>query len=170
MSENNGAEAVLELYRTTVRNMLSSNRQGIVPNASYKHAAIIIEELVRSAKSRFFAYCEKLSCDVWTRQVIEQLQLAIQRNVDVQIVVTDDSDIDVPEFLRSRVRTLHLDQLGETRSSYEALNHFAVVDGRSARLEQNRQTREALFAANQPALAEELEGIFSHLQEASRAA
>lgn len=170
MNENDGADAVLELYRTTVRNMLANNKPGLVPNASYRHASIIIEELVRSAKSRFFAYCEKLSCDVWTRQVVEQLQLAIQRNVDVQIVITDDSDIDAPEFLRSRIRTLRLDQLGDERASYEALNHFAVVDGKSVRLELNRQTREALFAANQPAVAEELEGIFVHLKEESRTA
>ena len=170
MTENANDVAVLELYRTTVRNMLASDRPGLVPNASYKHAAIIIEELARSAKSRFFAYCEKLSCDVWTRQVIEQLQLAIQRNVDVEIVITDDSDIDAPEFLQRHIRTLHLDQLGDKKASYEALNHFAVVDGKSVRLERNRQTREALFAANQPTVAEELEGIFSHLREASRAA
>ena len=170
MSETNENNAVLELYRTTVRNMLANDRPGIVPNASYKHASIIMEELVRSAKSKFFAYCEKLSADVWTSTVREQLRLAILRGVDVQIVLTSKPNETPLGFPEDRIRVLNLSELGESRPSFEDVNHFAVVDGKSLRLEQNKQTREALFAANRPDVAHELEEIFAHLHDTAVAA
>lgn len=167
---NRENDAVLELYRTTVRNMLANDKPGVVPNASYRHASIIIEELVRSAKQSFFAYCEKLSSDVWSRRVLDQLQAAIIRGVEVRIILTEEPDSDMPDFMKGHIKILRISQLGENQASYEAIEHFAVVDGKSLRLEQNKRTREALFAANRPDVAHELEEIFLHLRDASEAA
>ena len=47
MSEDKAREAVLEMYRMTVRNLLSGTKPGMVPNSSYRHASIIIDELAR---------------------------------------------------------------------------------------------------------------------------
>ncbi|MBO7683617.1 MAG: hypothetical protein J6T51_02700 [Kiritimatiellae bacterium] len=167
MNEANGVDAVLELYRTTVRNMLASDKPGLVPNASYRHASIIIEELIRSARRSFFAYCGKMSCDVWTVEVMEQLRLAISRGVDVHIVMTDA--VEVPPFLNGRVHTLNLDKQGAYREAYESIQHFAVVDGKSLRMEKDPATREAVFAANRPDFAVELERIFYSLRAAAAA-
>ncbi len=167
MNEANGVDAVLELYRTTVRNMLASDKPGLVPNASYRHASIIIEELIRSARQSFFAYCGKMSCDVWTVEVMEQLRLAISRGVDVHIIMTDV--VEVPPFLEGRVHTLKLDQLGIYRRAYESIQHFAVADGKNLRMEKDPATREAVFAANRPDFAVELERIFSSLRVAAAA-
>ncbi len=167
MNEANGVDAVLELYRTTVRNMLASDKPGLVPNASYRHASIIIEELIRSARQSFFAYCGKMSCDVWTVEVMEQLRLAISRGVDVHIVMTDA--VEVPPFLNGRVHTLNLDKQGAYREAYESIQHFAVVDGKSLRMEKDPATREAVFAANKPDLAGELEKIFCSLRNVAAA-
>ena len=167
MNEANGVDAVLELYRTTVRNMLASDKPGLVPNASYRHASIIIEELIRSARQSFFAYCGKMSCDVWTVEVMEQLRLAISRGVDVHIVMTDA--VEVPPFLNGRVHTLNLDKQGAYREACESIQHFAVVDGKSLRMEKDPATREAVFAANKPDLAGELEKIFCSLRNVAAA-
>ncbi len=167
MSETNGNDAVLDLYRTTVRNMLASDRPGLVPNASYRHASIIIEELIRSAKQTFFAYCGKMSCDVWTAEIQEQLRLAILRGVDVHIVMTEV--VDVPPYLDGRIHTLNLDRMGIYRNAYESILHFAVADGKNLRMERNPATREAVFAANRPDFAVELERIFDSLRVAAAA-
>ena len=167
MSEISGKDAVLELYRTTVRTMLANDKPGVVPNASYRHASIIIEELIRSARQSFFAYCGKMSRDVWTEAIREQLRLAISRGVDVRIVLTDA--VDVPPFLNGRVHILNLEKLGDYRSAYESIQHFAVVDGKHLRMEKDPATREAVFAANNPDFAVELEKIFCHLRDAAAA-
>lgn len=167
MSETNGNDAVLELYRTTVRNMLANDKPSLVSNASYRHASIITEELIRSAKQSFLAYSGKMSCDVWTAEVMEQLRLAILRGVDVHIVLTDA--IEIPPFLNGRVHVLCLDKLGNYRKAYESILHFAVVDGKNLRMERDPVTREAVFAANSPNFAVELEKIFYHLRDAAAA-
>lgn len=170
MSDTTGKDPVLELYRMAVRNMLAGDKPGAVPNASFKHASIIVEELARSAKLRFYAYCEKMSADVWTQPVIDQLRLAIGRCVDVRIVVTGRPEIELPDFLKGCVRALNLAELGDRKQHLEKVGHFAVVDGKSLRLEQNHKTREALFAANMPQIAGELEGIFTLICDMSEAA
>ncbi len=167
MSETNGNDAVLELYRTTVRAMLANDKPGVVPNASYRHASIIIEELIRSAKQSFFAYCGKMSCDVWTEEIKEQLRLAVLRGVDVHIVLTDA--VEIPPFLNGRVHILNLENLGAYRGAYESIQHFAVVDGKHLRMERDPATRDAVFAANRPDFAVELEKIFCHLRDAAAA-
>ena len=167
MNEQDRNDAVLELYRTTVRTMLANNKPGVVPNASHRHASIIIEELIRSAKQSFFAYCGKMSCDVWTEAIREQLRLAISRGVDVQIVLTDA--VEVPPFLNGRVHILNLENLGDYRGAYESIQHFAVVDGKHLRMEKDPATREAVFAANRPDFAVELEKIFCSLRAVAAA-
>ena len=165
MSEISGNDAVLKLYRTTVRNMLASDKPGVVSNASYRHASIIIEELIRSAKQSFFAYCGGMSSDVWTAEIKEQLRLAVLRGVDVHIVLT--GTVCIPPFLNGRVHILNLDKQGSYRSVYESIQHFAVVDGKHLRMEKDPTTREAVFAANRPDFAVELEKIFCHLRESA---
>lgn len=152
-------DAVLALYRTTVRNMLASDKPGVVPNSSFKHASIIIEELVQCSKLRVFAYCEKLSPDVWSQSVLDQLQLAILRGVDVQIVLSAKPGFNPPVFLEQRIHILKNPELAMK------LGHFTVVDGKSLRLEEDMETRKALFAANLPLVARELDKIFAFLRD-----
>ena len=170
MSNITPNDAILELYRTTVRNMLASTEPGVVPNASNKHASIIIEELIKSAKLRFFAYCGKLSCDVWSQTIIDQLVLATMRGVDVQIIVADEINATLPPALKSAVRILNLSEIKDCRAAFENINHFAVADGKSFRLEKDKTMRTAIFAANRPDVAREVEDIFAVLRENSNAA
>ena len=163
MSDTTGKDPVLELYRMAVRNMLAGDKPGAVPNASFKHASIIVEELARSAKLRFYAFCEKLSPDVWSQPVLDQLQMAIGRGVDVQIVLMSEPEVNPPAFLDGRIRILQPDSDGRLNPLYAEIGHFAVVDGKSLRLEQDKSTRKALFGANLPQIAGELEGMFRDL-------
>ena len=160
-------DAVFELYRITVRNMLASDKPGLVPNASHRHASIIIEELIRSAVHSFFAYCGKMSPDVWTPEVKEQLRLAILRGVDVRIILTEKVDELIPLFLKDRVCFLNMEKQGPYLEAYESIQHFDVTDNKSLRMEKNQDTREAVFAANHPDFAIELDKIFYHLKDAA---
>jgi len=170
MNDTTGKDPVLELYRMAVRNMLAGDKPGAVPNASFKHASIIVEELARSAKLRFCAFCGKMRQDVWTPQVIDQLRGAIGRGVDVRIILTEKPEVEPPDFLKGCIRTLDTAEIGDRRQQLGKVGHFAVVDGKSLRLEQNPETREALFAANMPQIAGELEGIFDIIRDMSEAA
>lgn len=165
MEQTGTNDAVLELYRLGVRNMLSGDKPGAIPNASYQHASIIVDELARCAKSTFRAFCEKMSGDVWTSQVLNQLQAATGRGVDVRIVLVSQPEFELPLFLKDRVRFLKSEELDRNRDAYNSLGHFAVVDGKSLRLEQDKDARKALFAANHPEIAGELDKIFDLLYE-----
>ena len=172
MSEDKAREAVLEMYRMTVRNLLSGTKPGMVPNSSYRHASIIIDELARCSKSSFHAYCARLSPDVWTPDVIEQLRAAVNRNVDVVIVTAEQIADDVPPFLRDRIKTIEISSMEDVRmrAAYAHLSHFTVVDGKSFRLERDTHNREAVFAANHPEFAGEVEKAFSAILDFTKAA
>lgn len=164
------ADPVLRLYRTTVRNMLESSKPSHVPNSSYRHASIILEEMVRVAHDSFHAYCGKFSADVWTPEVTNQLRLAIDRKVDVVIILAGEPESIIPEFLKDHVRRLDLSSVEDRRSDFARVDHFASVDGKSVRLENDRAGRRALFAANHSDLADQVERIFNILSEFSKAA
>jgi len=170
MSNNNDA-AVLELYRMTVRNLLAGDRPDVVPNSSFRHATIILEELIRSARKSFYAFCGRFSGDVWSESVKDALIAAIDRGINVRIVISDEIDAkSLPMALRDHISILDEEKIKTNKIAFEDIRHFAVVDGKSLRLEDNRETREALFAANQPGIASELERIFSFLIDSARAA
>ena len=163
-------DPVLRLYRTTVRNMLESSKPSHVPNSSYRHASIILEEMARVAKESFHAYCGKFSSDVWTPEVTNQLRVAIDRGVDVSIILAGEPESTIPEFLQGRVRRLDISGVKEGRDGFSRVDHFASVDGRAVRLENNRADRTALFAANYTELSEQVEQIFNVLSEFAKAA
>lgn len=164
------ADPVLRLYRTTVRNMLEGSRPSKVANSSYRHASIILEEMARVARESFHAYCGRFSSDVWTPEVTNQLRLAIDRGVDVSIILAGDAESTIPEFLRGRIRRLDLSSVEDRRGDFSRVDHFASVDGKSVRLENDRENRTALFSANYTELADQVERIFNILSEFARAA
>lgn len=163
-------DPVLRLYRTTVRNMLEGGKPSHVPNSSYRHASIILEEMARVAQESFHAYCGKFSVDVWTPEVTNQLRVAISRGVDVSIILAREPESTIPEFLKDHVRRLDLSSVEDRRADFESVDHFASVDGKSVRLENDRTDRRALFAANHADLAEQVEHIFNILSEFAKAA
>ena len=163
-------DPVLRLYRTTVRNMLESSKSSHVPNSSYRHASIILEEMARVAKESFHAYCGKFSVDVWTPEVTNQLRVAIENKVDVSIILAGEPESTIPEFLKGHVRRLDLSSVEDRRSDFARVDHFASVDGKSVRIENNRAERRALFAANHTDLADQVERIFNILSEFAKVA
>ena len=162
MNTNKEFDTVMELYRMTVRSLLSGNKPGLVPNASHRHASIIIEELVRSSQLKFHAYCGKMSRDVWTDDVMEQIRLADSRHVDIRIVTSEPVE-QIPPFLSGKVSVLDINSMGDLSDAFRNISHFSVADGKSLRLERDHGARTAIFAANRIDIASELEKIFCTL-------
>ena len=86
MNENN-AEAILLEYRKTVRNLFDTGASDVIDNSSPRHAAILIEEMVRHANVSFRAFAGRMNPTVWNLNVMDALDEAIKRGVDVQLLV-----------------------------------------------------------------------------------
>lgn len=139
-------ELVLHEYRLTVRNLLLSSGQGIVANSSPRHATIILEEMIRGAKTSFIASAEQMSGEVWTDEVLRLLCEAKRRNVVIRLLVEKKcvplAEGRLPNELVGCIRKAvdgHCD---------ETFLNLAVMDGVAYRLELDKKTKEAAFCAN----------------------
>ena len=87
MSETTNTEAILLEYRKTVRNLFDTGASDVIDNSSPRHAAILIEEMVRHAQVSFCAFAGRMNPDVWNANVMAALKEAIQRGVLVRLLV-----------------------------------------------------------------------------------
>ncbi len=146
--KGNDSEEVMALYRTLVRDLLAAGKPGTVSNSSIEHAPLILEELVRSARKTFFAFCGGANDPAWTPGVHRAVAAAHRRGVEVQVLDPSMLTLD-PQALAS-------------------VRYFAVADCKSLRLENGKPAGTALFAINQPKIAAELEAIFDTLSSRAK--
>lgn len=147
---NDGIEE-LTLYRALVRKLIESGSTHQLPNSSPKHAAIIIEEMVRHAKDSFVAVSDCFDSSVWGSEVVQALVEACRKGVSVGLLAVKSAEhIDNwdPE-VRSCVRRLSDD---DAASDAKTAN-FAVMDKRALRLETDKSKFLASFFANNAELA-----------------
>lgn len=164
MSETTNTEAILLEYRKTVRNLFDTGASDIIDNSSPRHAAILIEEMVRHAQVSFRAFAGRMNPVVWNINVMNALSDAISRGVNVQLLVEHDCEPIVngtmPDIVRCAVRRC-VAAAGFNPSQF---SHCATGDCQSFRLEMDPIQKTAAFAANNPALASRIAGIFDYLQ------
>lgn len=166
MNENN-AEAILLEYRKTVRNLFDTGASDVIDNSSPRHAAILIEEMVRHANVSFRAFAGRMNPTVWNLNVMDALDEAIKRGVDVQLLVEQDCDPilngTMPEMVRRAVRRCErTDDLNPSQFA-----HCATGDRKSFRIEMDRDQKTAAFSANNPELAARVATIFDYLHSNS---
>lgn len=154
-------ELVLAEYRKTVQNVLERKESGVVHNERPEHAAIILEEMAKHAQTSFHAFTRGLSSDVWNDAVITAVAEAAKRGVDVRLLVTDcfnQSKSCIPEVLHSRIWTV------PTNEKMKSV-HYAEMDDRAVRIENDVEQRKAFFNANDPKAATLVRKIIAMLSE-----
>jgi len=159
------ADNALELYREMIRESLEDQEPVNAPNSSSRHASIILEELIRAAKTKLVVFCGNMGHDVWTPSVLAQLEsLIVDRKIPVQIVVCDKPDESlVPLAVRRCIRLLALPKDSAKAAVCNGIPHFTMIDDRSARMEIDHQAKRAVFMANQRDVAERLGQAFEIL-------
>lgn len=167
MSETNNTEAMLLEYRKTVRNLFDTGASDVIDNSSPRHAAILLEEMIRHANVSFRAFAGRMNPTVWNINVMGALNDAIERGVNVQLLVEQDCEPiqngTMPDIVRRAVRRC----LATEGFSPASFSHCATGDCQSFRLEMDRDKKTAAFAANNPALASRVATIFDYLQSKS---
>lgn len=140
----------LKVYRDLVRFAIEENLSQVVPNEEPAHARIILEEMAKHSVKTFYAVSNKLSEDVWDSAVISAISSAVDRNVDVRLLVERPCEnVDrLPENVRVRVRSA-------SPKSGELVN-LAIMDGRVFRVETDKSARKALFGVNVKELSEQI--------------
>lgn len=140
----------LKVYRDLVRFAIEEDLSQVVPNEEPAHARIILEEMAKHSVKTFYAVSNKLSEDVWDSAVIAAISSAIDRGVDVRLLVErscENADR-LPENVRVRVRALS--------PKSDGLANLAIMDGRVFRVETDKSARKAVFGVNVKALSEQI--------------
>jgi len=167
MNETNSAEAMLIEYRKTVRNLFDTGASDVIDNSSPRHAAILIEEMVRHAQVSFRAFAGGMNPAVWNINVMSALCDAIARGVNVQLLVERDCEPIVngsmPDIVRRAVRRCTASKDFDPRD----FSHCATGDRQSFRMEMDQDAKTAAFSANNEALASRVADIFDYLQSKS---
>ena len=164
MNENDIAR-LMDEYRTNVKDLFEQRSSDVVDNASYRHASILIEEMILHAQRTFVAFAGRMNPQVWTPQVMDALTNAMQRGVEIRLLVERDCEPiingSMPRPVQDHVRRImagYLDKIGN-------VSHCASGDGESFRIEMDRVQNTAVFAANNPKIASKVVGIFDALFE-----
>lgn len=163
INETNNVEAMLLEYRKTVRNLFDTGASDVIDNSSPRHAAILIEEMVRHAQVSFRAFAGRMNPAVWNINVMNALNDAIARGVNVQLLVEDDCDPilngSMPDIVRRAVRRCAASQDFDPKN----FSHCATGDRQSFRMEMDQDAKTAAFSANNPGLASRVAAIFDYL-------
>jgi hypothetical protein len=160
-------EKVMREYRVIIRSLLDTNSQEIVENASLSHAAVILEEMVRHAKTSFIAVAQSLNKDAWNDQVVQALAEAKQRGVDIDLLVTNQDNASLAHLndwdfsVRKCIRKIS----EKVRESGIHLENFAVMDRKALRFEVDKEHASAVFCANSPEAATTILKHFQCLKE-----
>jgi len=133
----------LDDYRETVREMLRTGLTKVIPNYDYRHASIILEEMIRATKDSFVAVTQQMSKEVWTEEILSLLCNRTQNKVNVRILTVDVPPAHLSAELSSQVRQLQTG-IGTQPFKY----NFAVSDGKAFRFENDIVKRTAIFCAN----------------------
>lgn len=167
MNETNSAEAMLIEYRKTVRNLFDTGASDVIDNSSPRHAAILIEEMVRHAQVSFRAFAGGMNPAVWNISVMNALKEAIERGVNVQLLVEHDCEPIVngsmPDIVRRAVRRCKASEDFNPAS----FSHCATGDRQSFRMEMDQDAKTAAFSANNEGFASRIADIFDYLQTKS---
>lgn len=161
-------EVLLVEYRNAIRGMLNSDKFSRIENSSSKHAAIIIEEMIKKADHSFCAVAQRMNPDVWSSKVIDALTKAAARGVAVSILVMASGAsgelshlANIPANLRSHIRRA---------ASPDAIDfNFAIMDARAVRVEHDVKNDMATFCVNEPELTDLAQTKFNSLYEAGTA-
>lgn len=163
MNETTNAEAMLLEYRKTVRNLFDTGASDVIDNSSPRHAAILIEEMVRHAQVSFRAFAGGMNPAVWNISVMNALKEAIERGVNVQLLVEHDCEPIVngsmPDIVRCAVRRCK----ASGGFNPQDFSHCATGDRQSFRMEMDQDAKTAAFSANNEGFASRVADIFDYL-------
>ena len=159
---NSDMKSGLSSYENAVRNALLHGLSNPINNSSRDHAAIILREMIKSAKTSFHAYARAFSNDVWTEETIKELEAAKSRGVDIRLLAERDCDKATLAKMTQRLRAL-VRMVSFRDDAGDRPNNFAVADVRALRYETDSVKRLALFYPMNPKLARAAESLFADL-------
>lgn len=159
---------LLDEYRASVKEMFAKGSSDLADNSSGRHAAILIEEMILHAERSFVAFSGTMNPEVWNGQVMAALEDAVNRGVDVKLVVEKTcepiSRNTMPASLRAHVRKLGPNVPENVRA---ILSHCASGDAKSMRVETDPVRKTAIFSANRPEMSENVTSIVDGLYSMS---
>ena len=166
MNENDIAR-LMEEYRTNVKALFDSKSSDFANNSSSRHASILIEEMILHAQRSFVAFAGRMNPIVWNERVMTALEAAVNRGVQVKLIVESECEPIIngtmPASVRQFVKRLQ-PQLRDHIIKAE-VSHCASGDGESLRIETDPSQKSAVFAANNPEVAAKVVGIVDSLYE-----
>lgn len=159
---DNGTVSKLNLYRSLCRNILMGNLTKRIENERTCYAQIVIQELIRSAVCYVDIFCqgdEDYFFENFT--TIEELtEASDERGVDIRVI----SVRPMKQSLKSLFRRYDADIYEPTKENEGVLSKevfFMVVDGKALHFENKLPKHCGVAYANNPEMANELQGVFN---------
>lgn len=160
-------ERLMDEYRANVRTLFNNKSSDIVNNSSYRHASILIEEMILHAQHTFVAFAGRMNPVVWNERVMAALDAALSRGVDIRLLVERECEPLTTGIMPASIQN-HVWRIREdaaTKLEGRGIFHCASGDGESFRIEMDRVQNSAVFAANNQQIASKVVGIFDALFE-----
>ncbi|MCB1244683.1 MAG: hypothetical protein AB7I98_17390 [Verrucomicrobiales bacterium] len=164
----------LKKYQTLVTRMFEIDSPVEFSNGQPSHAAIIFAEMLRRAKSHVLIFCKELAKEVFDgdRDIIPALRSALERNVDVSIIVQEKPQSlefvrHATDFLNDRLLPgeVSVIECGQGTQPIKDIElNFAVMDQKAVRVEFDKGKVEAVACANNPRMAKTLTTHFRGIQ------
>lgn len=153
----------LARYREGVETLLKMKSSQPISNSEPAHAAILFEVFFKHAKQKVRIFCQKLSENIYGRpEVVEAARRALERNVEIDVVIQDDKpeESDFLKLLRARGVDVCIAKDEKVKTSKY---NFAVMDKEAVRIEPDRDHCTAQARLYAPTTAASLSETFDRI-------
>ena len=150
----------LALYRQMVKRVIEGRLTTRIDNSSNEHAIVLIDELVRHAKSKVDIYCKRLSIDIWgSVDVVDAIKHEIDNKVVFRILTQEAIDVSDSYNLLMNYQNAEIKQyLGERLDI-----NFVIIDDEMFRIEPDNLTRQGFAFARNDEYAKPVSAAFDRM-------
>jgi len=163
----------LDDFKLSVERLSEDHTNKVFFNEGQKHAAIVLENILRSAKNTLCIYSGSLAAEVFDeKNLLSIFQDRINEgdlkiHVLVDKFVEEDKKSDTYKFIQANKKIKIYQAPGALRAMLkhifkDEICHFTVADNSSYRLETNTKEFKAACNFNDPVIGDRLAKIFRH--------
>lgn len=147
-----------KFYRETVEKLAANATNQRITNSGPEHAEIVLESMLRNAKSVVRLYSGSLR-DVYKRQSLIEAAQGFLSSPDsnLKILLEKETEQDGQAFLAALPKGRVAIKIAKKKVSP---NHFSVADDRAYRIELDDSAVQALVNFNEPDIAVVLSNMF----------
>ena len=153
-------------YMDLAKNLYNKNINSEISNSSLDHAMLLSFLLIRKSQDKIRIFTKKMNETFFRNpEIRREIEHAIERDVEISIVVSCDVEDSFSEFKNKKGITIH-----KLNQESDIKNHFLLSDNTSFRIEEqhtDKDISEGLIKGfanfNDPALVAKISNIYDNI-------